>query len=275
MARVTDLNFYMDDMLKGKLDLLIKRCTQPNPKRDALLLIEGGEGEGKSNLSFQIGYYVSQQTGRSFGVDNVFFKAEELLKFTQNTENQIIIYDEPALDMMSAEWWKKEQMDIVKILMTARKKRHFIIFNITKFYKFQEYIVVDRSLGMIHVYSRNEIEPGRFVYIKKKSIEILYNSYRYSKKRLYKKFTSFRGTFPDFIEGIIDVEKYEKKKDEAILSIGTTKENPWRKKFDDLRGRVGSLRTPIKTRKELAEKVGMTYRTLQTWATELGKDEEE
>ena len=54
MVLVTDLKFSMDKALKKKIDLMIKRCTQKNPKKDALLLIEGGEGEGKSNFSFQI-----------------------------------------------------------------------------------------------------------------------------------------------------------------------------------------------------------------------------
>jgi hypothetical protein len=273
MARVTDLNFYMDDMLKKKMDLLIKRCHQKSPKKDSLLLIEGGEGEGKSNLSFQIGYYVSKETGRPFSSNNVFFKAEDLLKFAQNTENQIIIYDEPSLDMMAAEWWKEEQMNIVKLLMTARKRRHFMIFNITKFYKFNEYIVVDRSLGMIHVYSRHEIIPGRFVYIKKKSIEMLYNKYRYSKKRLYKQFTSFRGSFPDFVPGIIDIDAYEVNKDKAIMSIGTKKLSREKIELLELKRKVGNLEMPILLKKDLVKKLGIAKKTLLNWAKSLGNEE--
>jgi len=266
MVRVTDLNFYMDDALKKKIDLMIKRCTQKNPKKDALLLIEGGEGEGKSNFSFQIGYYAHHKTGREFSSKNVFFHADKLLKFAQSTENQIIIYDEPSLDMMGAEWWKQEQLNIVKLLMTARKKRHFLIFNLTKFYKFQEYIVVDRALGMIHVYSRNEIEPGRFVYIKKKAVEILYNTYRKNKQRLYKKYTSLRGSFPDFVEGTMDIENYEKNKNEAIMSIGTKKVSKDKEKLLELKKSVGKIKTPIKSRKELAEQLGIWAETLSRWA---------
>lgn len=266
MVKVTDLEFSMDTLLKKKIDLMIKRCTQPNPKRDAVLLIEGGEGEGKTNLSFQIAYYFAYNTGREFSNKNVFFKAEDLLEFARATENQIIVYDEPSLDMMSNEWWKKEQLNIIKLLMTARKKRHFFIFNITKFYKFNEYIVVDRGLGMIHVYSRKEIEPGRFVYIKKKSIEILYNTYKSSKKRMYKKFTSFRGTFPDFVEGIIDDNKYEKAKDAAIMSIGHDDKKKEVSELKLFKKKVGMIRAPIKSRKELAEKLNITPETLSRWA---------
>lgn len=267
MAKVTDLDFYLDDGYKKKLDLFIRRLTIPNPKKDAILLIEGGEGEGKTNLSFQTAYYVAQETGRKFDNSRVFFRAEPLLNFLQNSEEQIAIYDEPALDMLGAEWWKQEQINIVKLLMMARKKRHFIIFNITKFYKFNEYIIVDRALGLVHVYSRNEIEPGRFVYIKKKAIELLYNSYRSSKKREYKRYTSLRGTFADFVPGILDYEQYEKDKDNAILSIGVKKDNKEVKKLNEIKEQVGSLKFPILTQASMAEQLGITPRTLQRWAT--------
>lgn len=255
----------MDNALKKKIDLMIKRCTQKNPKKDSLLLIEGGEGEGKSNFSFQIGYYTSYVTGREFSSKNVFFHADKLLKFAQETENQIIIYDEPSLDMMGAEWWKQEQLNIVKLLMTARKKRHFFIFNLTKFYKFQEYIVVDRAMGMIHVYSRKEIEPGRFVFIKRKAIEIMYNTYRKNKQRLYKKYTSLRGTFPDFVEGTMDIENYERNKNAAIMSIGTKKQGKTQKKYNELKEKLGLLKMPVQTKEELCKKLGIGVRTLYSW----------
>lgn len=265
MVMVTDLNFSMDKQLKKKLDLIIKRIEQPNPKKDAILLVEGGEGEGKTNMSLQCAYYVKYNTSRKFNNKHVFFRAVDLLNYAQNTEKQILIYDEPALDMLSSEWRKQEQMNLIKLLMMARKKRHLIIFNITKFYKFNEYVVVDRSIGLIHVYSRKEIEAGRFVYIKKKSIEWLYNSYRSSKKRDYKKYTSFRGTFPDYVDGIIDMEQYEKDKDKAISSIGTTKENPTLKELKKLKRKIGFLECPIESRKELAEKLEIPDRTIRDW----------
>lgn len=217
---VTDKELYLDPMLKSKIDIMIKRCTQPNPKRDALLLIEGGEGEGKTTLASTIAYYVHFITGRQLNNSNFFFSAKVLLEFAQNTEGQIIIYDEPALDMLNAEWWKEEQRNLIKLLMTARKKRHFFIFNITKFFKFNEYIVVDRALGMAHVYSKNEVLAGRFVYIRKRNLEYLYNTYRSSKKRKYKRFASFHGKFLDCLEKIIDSESYDIEKNKAIMSIG-------------------------------------------------------
>ena len=266
MARVTDLNFYMDDMLKKKIDLMIKRVEQPNPKKDVLLLVEGAEGEGKTNMSLQIAYYVKYNTNREFTNKHVFFRATDLLTHAQKTEKQILIYDEPALDMLSNEWWKEEQINLIKLLMTARKKRHFLILNITKFYKFNEYVVVDRSIGLIHVYSRREIVAGRFVYIKKRAIEWLYNSYRSSKRRDYKKFTSFRGSFPDFPKGIIDLNEYEKRKDQAIQTIGTKKDSKKDQELKNLKIKIGKVKCPIQTKDQLAEMLELSSRTLIRWA---------
>jgi len=263
---VTDLKFYMDDALYNKVSLMARRCTHPKNKKDSLLLIEGGEGEGKTNLAFQIAHVVKDQTGRKFTTKNIFYSAGKLVEFAKSTTGQIIVYDEPALDMLGAEWWKEEQLNLVKLLMMARKHRHFFIFNITKFYKFNEYIVVDRSIGLIHVYSRYELEPGHFVYIKKKGIEFLFNSYKSSKRRDYKKYSSLRGTFPDYVEGIVNLIDYEKDKDDAINSIGNKKMNKWRIELYNLKSKVANLEVPIKNKTELYGQLGITRQALNLWS---------
>ena len=149
--------------------------------------------------------------------------------------------------------------------MMARKKRHFFIFNITKFYKFNEYVVVDRAMALIHVYSRKEIEAGKFIYIKKKAIEFLYNVYRGSKKRSYKKYTSLHGTFPDYVEGIIDLKQYERDKDKAIEEIGSKKISKAYGELWDLKMDVGGLTFPIETMAEFFRKFGITKPTYYAW----------
>ena len=273
MVLVTDLNFYMDDALHNKIKLMLTRCIHKTNKKDALLLIEGGEGEGKTNLALQIAHVVKHNTGRKFTTNNIFYSAEKLVKFAQNTKEQIIVYDEPALDMLGGEWWKSEQMNLVKLLMMARKNRHFFIFNITKFYKFNEYIVVDRSIGLIHVYSRNEIEPGHFVYIKKKAVEFLFNSYKSSKRRDYKKYSCLRGTFPDYVKGIVDLVQYEKDKDNAILSIGDAKVNRWKAELKSWKIKLAKCKLPINNKEDLAEGLGISTRSLYRWAKEEEKAE--
>jgi len=216
---VTDKNYYMENRLVDKLDMMIARMSDKR-RRDNILIVEGGEGEGKTNMSVQVAYYVANKTGRPFGNENIFFDVGKMVEFAKSNEKQIMIWDEPALDGLSVDWWKETQKNLIKLVMMARKKQHFYIFNFTKFYKFPEYIVVDRCIGMIHCFSKDEIEAGHFTYFKKKQIEYLYQSWRGKKKRDYRKYYNFRGKFGWFLPKIIDEPRYEKEKDKAIMSIG-------------------------------------------------------
>jgi energy-coupling factor transporter ATP-binding protein EcfA2 len=218
MVLVTDKKYYMDKALKSKLDLMIERCTGKN-KMDNLVLVDGDEGFGKTTLIMGMAYYVSHTTGRPFSVDNVFFDVEKLTDFAKRTEGQIIVWDEAALSGLASEWWKKGQRNLIKLLMIARKKRHFFFFAIPKFYKLAEYLSVDRSICLIHVYARNEIELGRFVYYMKKAKERLFVEWRQKKTRGYRGYYNLRGSFTNVLSKVIDEEAYEKKKDEAIMSF--------------------------------------------------------
>jgi len=227
---VTKFNYPMEKNLVAKLDLMIDRCETKKAKKDVVLIVEGKEGEGKTTLAVAVGYYVADKTGRSFGSPNVFFDAQKMLDFAKNTEGQIIVWDEPALQALSTDWAKGVVQDITRLVMTARKKRHFIIINLTKFFKFPEYIVVDRAVGLIHVYSRNNIETGRFMFIRAKNLENLWRDYRFKKRRNYKKWAekNIFGTFPDVLNkdyknnvlADFDIDDYERRKDEAISTIG-------------------------------------------------------
>lgn len=245
---VTRFKYPLEPNLVKKIDLMIQRCNGDRGKKDNVLICEGDEGEGKTTLSIAIAYYVSEQTGREFSEKNVFFDINKLMEYAQSTEGKIIIWDEPAFQALSTDWATEAVRNITRLLMTARKKRHFFIFNLTKFYKFNEYIVVDRPMGFIHVYSRNNREAGRFIYIRKKFLEDLWRDYKISKKRSYKIYGSkkVRGTFPDILNpdyannvlSEFDMDAYESKKDEAIASIGKKKENKQQTKWKNQRDKL-------------------------------------
>lgn len=276
---VTDLKYGLENRLLKKLDLMISRCVQEHPKKDALLMNEGSEGEGKSNSSVAEAYYIKSKTGRPI---HLFFKLDSLIKFAQSTEDKIIIWDEPAIDSLATDHYKEINKDLIRLLMSVRKRRHFMIFNFTKFYKFAEYIVVDRALGMVHMYSRRGIEPGRFVYIKQRKLEPLFTGYKFSKKRLYKKFKSFSGTFPDVMEKYFDkmditvedkphatYKDYEVQKDLAIQSIGVKKISEDKMKLQELQSKIAifgkNLKTIPKNQTALAKFFGINRETLRKW----------
>lgn len=275
---VTDLEYHLETKLVEKLDMMIARCTNKRTRKDAVLIVEGSEGEGKTNSSEAIAYYVKHKTGRDI---NMFFRLQTMLEFAQSTEEKIIIWDEPALDSLSTDWYKETNKDLIRLLMTCRKKRHFFIFNFVKFYKFTEYVVVDRALGLIHMYSRSRNnEPGRFIYIKKKGLEFLFNTFKKKHERAYNKYKCFFGAFPLvekhipkmglIIEGKENatLEDYEKLKDQAIETIGKkdVRKDASLMALRELKNKIGKLKMPIKNRDELAEKLGVSKRSLFTWA---------
>jgi len=272
---VTDLKYHLETKLVEKLDLMIARCVDKQKRKDAVLIVEGSEGEGKTNTSEAISYYVKTKTGRDI---NMFFRLKEMFEFAKSTEGKIIIWDEPSLDSLATDWYNTASKDLIRLLMTCRKKRHFFIFNFVKFYKFSEYIVVDRSLALIHMYSRNETESGRFIYVKKKNLEQLFMDYKIKKKRNYKRYMSFGGSVPIvekhldkmglIIEGVPNctLEMYEQLKDKAIESMGDKgKANPYIIKLKELKTKIGRAKLPILTQEQLAKALGLNRSTLGNW----------
>ena len=231
--RVTQFGYPLENSLIEKLDLMIKRCVQKNPKKDAVLLNEGAEGEGKTSLSVAEGYYIAWRTGRKFNHNHVFSDLNQMINFLQSGEGLIAVWDEPALQALSGDALSSIVKDLKRLLMMCRNKRHFIIINMTYFNEFGSYIVWLRPLGMVHVYSRNEHEAGRFIYIRKKYLEQLWNDWKIKKKRNYSKYASHkcRGSFPDVLNpdykynvlSDFDFEIYEKNKNLAIASISQEK----------------------------------------------------
>lgn len=217
---VTDKKYYMDDKQVSKLDLMVKRM---NGTDDNIITIDGDEGQGKTEFAFGTCYYIAQKTGRKYDVDNIFFDLDKLIKFAASTKEQIIHFDEAVLGLLTTNWQNKLQQKFIKLVMVARKKKHFIVLCIPKFHRLPQYMIEERCIALIHVYSRNNLEKGRFCYYTKKKTNLLYSDWRKSKLKKYKEHRSFWGTFPIASKKIFTDEQnqtYEDKKDEAILLLG-------------------------------------------------------
>lgn len=278
MVRVEPFGYPLEDRLIQKIDIMIKRCTQRSPKRDAVLIVEGAEGEGKTTQATAVAYYVKWRTNRQFNHLNVFFDLRKMIDFLKSTEDQIAVWDEPALQSLSKDALSTIVKDLERLLMMNRKKRHFLIINLAYFNKFSEYIVWQRPLGMIHVYSRNEIEPGRFVYIRKKNLEHLWYDWKIKHKRNYRKYCSkgIRGTFPDVMNkdykhnilSDFDIDYYEREKDKAIMSIGESKEKKSKteKELKEMRYILANSCKTKQEKEELAKKLGTSVRSIYRWA---------
>lgn len=274
---VTKYQYPLERNLIKKFELMAKRVMGKGAKKDIVICFEGGEGEGKTTFSIASAIWFAEKTGRKFDHTNVFFDVNKMIDFAVNTEKQIMIYDEPALQALSTDWASQEVKNLTRLLMMARKKQHIIFVNMTKFYKFNEYIVVDRSLALIHVYSRKNIQSGHFQYIRKRCLEPLWRDYRFSKRRNYKKYASksVRGTFPDVMNpnyknnicSGFNVKAYEKEKDAAIRLIGVDNKKEKKDKLDEFKERI--LNAEGYTNEQKASLLGVSERTVYNWKDNL------
>lgn len=265
MALVTDKNIEINDLLLARLRLMAYRVVKH--KFDNLIIIDGDEGYGKSNIASSIAYYLAWKTGRKFSVDNVFFLLNDMMEFAKSTEKQVIWWDEAALGGLTSQGFNQMQIQLLQLLMTGRKKQHFYIFVIPKYYRLKQNII-DRAMCLVHVYSRDQITRGRFAYYNKFKLEKMYDYWKKTKDKGYRKFINFHGEFKETLPLLIDEDAYDKKKDKAILSIGADENEP--KKIQKLNKQLEEYRYLLATipglkNQVIANHIGISVRTLERW----------
>jgi hypothetical protein len=268
--------FAIEDKLVLMLDYMSERVTKQHPTLDACLQNSGNEGEGKTNASLVEAAYFQMKTGRPI---SLFFKTSSCLKFAQSTREQIIILDEPSFETLGMDFQTAAYKDFLRLTSTMRVRRHILIVNFAKFWKFPDFLVVDRALCMIHLYSKQGKDPGRFLYIKKKNLEPLWNGYKKGGKRLYGALKSFGGRFPYIMDRLWDkldirvediehsrLKDYDNIKDKAIEGIGVKKDKKREKdlrKLLELRYKLGNLKRI--NLELLAAELGIASARLREW----------
>lgn len=276
MTKVTKFQYPLEDKLLPVLDALSKRCTHKTKKQDTVLLFEGKEGTGKTTYSIAVGYYVAEKTKRKFTSKNVFFDIDAMLDFAQTTKEQILIWDEPALAALSTDYKNKMTVNLKRLLMTCRKLRHFIMINITYFNRFDYYLIAERPNGMIKIYENKKTGQLRFTYIKEKNLIKLWEDWQRNRKKNYFRYGSkmIRGAFPDVLNedreynvlSEFDIEDYEKRKSEAIMSIGNEKKDKNSLKIFLYQYLIWKIAKEFKIKfSDVADIVTVHERTITTW----------
>lgn len=272
---VTDKNYYMNGFLLNALMLLVQRF---NKKQDLWIIFDGDEGSGKTTLSIEVAYVLASLLGRKFDHTHVFFDVDKLIKFAQTTSEQVIIWDEAALGGLSTEWFNSSQKHLLQLAMTGRKKGHVIILNIPKINRLNSYLV-NRAYCLLHTYIRKGTEIGYFTFHSKGQKDVIYDYWKKKYRGFYfdKKLKKFHGDFQDDAGKIIDIEAYNRMKDKAIASIGTSKKDEnkkWKKAIDKYKKMlyIASVNMKnINNQEELAKLLNVSKKSLQRWG-KLGDD---
>ena len=176
---------------------------------DAVFLVDGGEGTGKSVFAMQLGKAIDP----SLCLERVCFTPSEFIKCIQTAEKgQVIIYDEAYTGLASRQSLSEVNKLIVSMMMEMRAKNLVVIIVLPTFFMLDRYVAIFRSRGLFHIYT-NKGRRGYFLYYNSENKKMLYILGRklmsYSKPRV-----RFKGHFNG--KYVIDEQAYRSKKDYAL-----------------------------------------------------------
>lgn len=204
--------FKLHERLKQKLDNIIK---MQKDNWDAMFLIDGIEGCGKSTLAITCAWYLSQGKLKIYNLCSGGNEAIDKLKKIE--EGGVMIIDEGSLMFSSSDHMKKEQKTLIQILNVIRQKRMILIIVSPSFFRLNRYVAIDRSRFLLHTYTTKDLKRGRFLYFgqrkKNKLFELgkkNFNSYKKPK-------ADWNGSFVDFNPFGEDYQKVKKRSLEESL----------------------------------------------------------
>lgn len=205
------------------------QCTDPHHNFSANDIIV--HNSAKSTVGKCVAWYLTKKykPRNKFNNDNIVFTPQQFMDFIDNTNNdgkspgQVLLFDEFVSAGLSTDM-NAIQNALIKKFTMIRKKRMFIILVIPYIFMLRTYFAIARTKLLIHVWSEDFITRGNFsVYGFSTKHQLFFDGTKGSYKWKYRIRGDFDGTFlkdialPDFFTN--DAE-YEKKKDEATLTIG-------------------------------------------------------
>lgn len=100
--------------------------------REAIIVVDGFKGEGKSCLMHKCSKEISKRVGTPYSFDSMTWKRDELLSWinegaAQKPEMSVVIADEIISMFYAREWFDSGQVDAIKLLNMCRD-RHLAVF---------------------------------------------------------------------------------------------------------------------------------------------------
>lgn len=246
MVMVTNKQFYMDGYLSnnlGELKKIVKKDW------DVVILIDGGEGAGKSVLAQQVAYFFDE----TFTDDRMTIGLEDFEKAIMNAKpSQAIVGDEMMRLLNSKSAMTHINKRIVELLAEVRQKNLFIVLVMPSFFDMDKYAALWRSTALIHCYTGDGRERGFFGFYTEQKKKMLY----LTGKKLYDYYKvkpNFVGRFTNTY--LIDEEVYRNKKLVKLSDRPQKKlsDGHWRKKYETAEERL------IKLSKYISENKYFSY----------------
>jgi len=235
--------FYMDDVLKNQVDILLKNATKD---WDFTIIITGG-GEvrvGKSVLAMQIAIYWSYMMDKMYGIKTPFeigknfvFDGKELIKRGNelgiNHPHSALVFDEAGADLEGKKVMQSITQDVLDFYRECGQYNLFNILVLPDYFDLPKGIALSRSIFLVDVYYTSDEEGNflrgyfnfysrrnkKYLYLKGKR-DLNYSSYRYD----------FNGRFYNFYP--IDEKKYRAMKQEALRKRESKRRNKFQLQRD-------------------------------------------
>ncbi len=170
LVKIKSKEFYIDGNLQTRLDNVKHIVNKKN--FDMVFIIDGDERVGKSTLAMMCGYYLSEG---KFSINNVAFDSDDALKkIEQLPDKSVLVIDEGSLVFNSKDAMNKEQRKLIKIMNVVGAKNMVFIIVLPSFFDLNKQIAVRRSKFLIHCYTDNKYQRGRFVYYTERNKKLLY-----------------------------------------------------------------------------------------------------
>jgi len=263
----TKFKYFNEYYKVGVLDEIVKHIKRNN---DCVLLIDGQEGSGKSVLAGCSAKYVDE----SFNVERIVFDSQALFENAEKLKAQrykAIQYDEAVTGLFSTDFMKEEFKNLIKLFSMARKRNLVVFLVVPNIRLLPAYIVTHRSMGLLHVYKNRGVERGYAKFYSKKQLEKLFyelkqkgnNAYKYTKHDMLVRFN--KPSVAHF-ESFVDMEEYERKKDDAINKIGNGKGNIWKPRVIKLMKYM--ISTGV-TQVQISKTLGIKQQQVSVMLTEL------
>ena len=165
--------FYIDGILHRDLTTKVYPELKLHDK-DAVFLVDGGEGTGKSKFADILGAHGAKYLGVTYDLRNVCLSPEEFRTRIQDCpKNSVVIYDEAHKGMGSRRALSEINNILIDLMMEMRQKNLLVYIVMPSFFLLDKYAALFRSKGLFHVYERKR-KRGFWVYYNQKNKKLLF-----------------------------------------------------------------------------------------------------
>jgi len=229
-------DYIKDDYLRSNLMRVVDKTYKDYP---TVIIIWGPTRSGKSTLAAQCAHFLSLNLKVPYSVDNIYFDSESLFNHAKQGRKRWIYHaDEAANDLMGEEWSKKVQKNIIKLLLMGAKFNQIYILCIPEFELLRKAIVRYRHTRFLETTINEDTqERGKWNLYTHETGKYMYNMI---KKERFDKIKEINAACWGHFSGkmdFIDIDKYEKKKDQALEQLGEQvdgNKNVWRERLSKL-----------------------------------------